>query len=164
VEPAVVEEPVAATNNQATAASSGNIEVAKANTANQIVSKTVTRKAYAEGIFKETAKSEKEGSSLMETIDFNKAVRPKTNGVGEKVYRFERINEKGGGEMHFFTDAYGADAGPNSVGFSEASGYKLVTYEVTKKTEVMESTIRSTKTKQYFSTQLQNNVKKISEE
>jgi hypothetical protein len=66
--------------------------------------------------------------------------------------------------MNFFTDVYGADAGPTAVGFSEASGYKLVTYEVTKQTEVMESSIRYTKTKQYFSTQLKNNIKKVGEE
>jgi hypothetical protein len=39
-----------------------------------------------------------------------------------------------------------------------------VTYEVTKKTTVLESTIKDTKTKQFFSTELQGNIKKISEE
>lgn len=57
-----------------------------------------------------------------------------------------------------------ADAGATGVGFSEPSGYKLVTYEVIKETEVMESTIRYTKNKQCFSDKLQNNIKKISEE
>jgi RHS repeat-associated protein len=146
-----------ATTSQVVSANGGNAT-------SQAISKTALRKAYAEKFFSSVGKSEKEVSSLMETIDFRKAVRPKTFKVGNKVFRFEKINGKDGAEMHFFTDAYGADAGPTAVGFSEASGYKLTTYEVTKETEVMESTIRGTKTKQYFSTELQNNVKKISEE
>ncbi|WP_315819573.1 hypothetical protein [Paraflavitalea speifideaquila] len=84
--------------------------------------------------------------------------------AGTKVWRFERTYGAIETEKHFYTDAYGADAGALSVGFANAMGYKLVTYEVTQRTTVLETTIRSTKTKQYFSTELQKNIKTVSEE
>ncbi|MEO6549320.1 MAG: LamG-like jellyroll fold domain-containing protein [Ferruginibacter sp.] len=121
------------------------------------------RKAYAEKIFGGTGKSSQEVNSLMETVDFKKVVREKILDIGDKIFRFERINSKGG-DMHFFTDAIGADAGPTGVGFKAANGYKLVTYEVTEKTAVMESTIKYKGNKQFFSTELQKNIRKTAEE
>ena len=128
-----------------------------------VLDKIGRRKQYAEKTFTEAGKNPRDVLNLMKTVDFKKAVREKILDIGDKVYRFERINSKGG-EMHFFTDAHGADAGPNGVGFASPEGYKLVTYEVTQKTKVMESTIRNTSNKQYFSTDLQKNIKKIGEE
>ncbi len=52
---------------------------------------------------------------------------------------------------------------PLSVGFADASGYKLVIYEVTKATSVLESTNKRSKTKQLFSTIVQSNLKKLGE-
>lgn len=40
----------------------------------------------------------------------------------------------------------------------------LITYQVSKKTKEIESTIRETGQKQYFSTELQNNIKKTNTE
>ena len=133
--------------------------------ANKPLSKIDRRKALAEKYFTGTGKSGADLNDLMETVDFSRAVKETVLNVGDKVYRFEKFNSKGGTEKHFFTDAYGADAGPTGVGFKSPEGYRLVTYEVTQKTTVMESSIRNKKgNKQYFSTELQNNIKKISEE
>lgn len=149
-----------ATQTAAKEATDANVQSATA----QPVSKSATRKAYAESVFKSAGKSDNEIGSLMKTIDFNKVVKEVTFKPGDKIFRFERINAASNGEKHFFTDAYGADNGPLSVGFSDASGYKLVTYEVTQQTSAMQSTIRGTKTTQFFSKDLQKNIKKIGEE
>jgi hypothetical protein len=68
-------------------------------------------------------KDEQQVTNLMKTIDYSKAVKPTVLKAGDKVYRFERINTKGESEMHFFTDAHGADAGATGVGFYNQSGY-----------------------------------------
>ncbi len=133
-------------------------------TESPILSKRARRREFAKDIFSRAGKSDADVKRLMNTIDFNNSVSNTTLEVGEKVYRFEKFNVKDGSEMHFFTDAAGIDGGPTGVGFGEASGYDLVTYEVTKKTTVMQSTMQGTKTKQFFSTELQNNIKKISKE
>ncbi|HRF25286.1 MAG TPA: RHS repeat-associated core domain-containing protein [Chitinophagaceae bacterium] len=156
----------AATNKQVTSANGGNASPAQSNIeaiAAPVLGKIGRRKLYAENTFKDAGKSASDVDKLMRTVDFKRAVSEKVLNVGDKVYRFERINSKGG-EMHFFTDAIGADAGATGVGFASAEGYKLVTYEVTQKTNVMESTIKGTGNKQYFSTELQKNIKKVGEE
>lgn len=113
--------------------------------------------------FIHAGKSYGEIQTLLNTIDFSKPVREKILEAGTLVFRFEKSNAGEGGDKHFFTDAYGADAGAGSVGFYDPSGYKLVTYEVTKRTTVLESTIKGKKTTQYFSTELQKNIKKTRE-
>jgi RHS repeat-associated protein len=132
------------------------------------IGKKLARTTYAQKVFANAGKSLKNIENLMNTIDFNKPVKETVLNPGDKIWRFEKTNSNGEiintGDKHFFTDAYGADAGPTGVGFRDASGYKLVTYEVTEKTAVMESTIRGTKNKQYFSTELQNRLKKVAVE
>ncbi len=125
-------------------------------------SRTATRMAFAESVFKKAGKVGDDVKNLMKTINFSKTVKETSLNVGDKIYRFERVG-KPNSDMHFFTDAHGADAGPQGVGF-EPSGYELNTYEVTKQTTVMESTIKETGQKQYFSTELQGNVKKTATE
>lgn len=125
-------------------------------------SKTTARMGLAENTFKEAGKSDGQVRNLMKTINFAKAVKESTLKVGDKIWRFERVNYPSG-EKHFFTDAYGADAGPQGVGFSDAFTYELKAYEVTTETKVLESTIRGTGQKQYFSTELQNNIKPVAE-
>ena len=155
----------AGTDKQVTAANGGNTSPAQSNieAVTPVLDKVGRRKLYAENTFKRAGKNGADVENLMNTVDFKRAVGERIFEVGEKVYRFERINSKGG-EKHFFTDAYGADAGPTGVGFRSPVGYKLVTYEVTAKTSTMGSTIKGTSNKQYFSTELQKNIKKVNEE
>jgi hypothetical protein len=127
------------------------------------LSKRFSRMSFAQRFLQNTGKSPEDIQGILNTIDFRQPVREKLFDVGDKIFRYERKNAKSA-DMHFFTDAIAADKNAQAVGFYDASGYELVTYEVLKPTSVMESTIKSTGHKQYFSTELQKNVKEISRE
>jgi hypothetical protein len=82
---------------------------------------------------------------------------------GDKVWRFERTIGNIEPEKHFFTTGDAADAGVSAVGFSNPSGYKLVTYEILENTDVLKTKMNTGYT-QYITDKLQNNIKAISEE
>jgi RHS repeat-associated protein len=124
--------------------------------------KRALRRQYAESVFTEAGKPREQVKNLMETIEFNKPVREKILEVGDKVWRYERSGAENTSK-EFFTDGLGADAGPEAMGFGDRSNYVLATYEVTKQTKVMESNIKNIGSKQYYSTTLQNSIKKISQ-
>jgi RHS repeat-associated protein len=94
-------------------------------------------------------------NKLMNSIDFGKQVFTKDLKVGELLYRWELPGVSDA--KHFFTDKTGIKSA-SSVGL-KGKGYKLVTYEVTKETNVLESTIKGSSTKQFFSTELEKYVK-----
>lgn len=77
---------------------------------------------------------------------------------GDKVFRFERTTGVVDSEKHFFTTA---DAGVKSVGFTDPTGYTLVTYEVLETTQVLKTKMNTNYT-QYISDKLQNNIKVVS--
>ncbi len=59
-------------------------------------------------VFQAAGKTPAEVKSLMQTINFNKAVGEVTFKAGDRIYRYELLNAPARGEMHFFTDAEGA--------------------------------------------------------
>ncbi|OXB06223.1 fibronectin type III domain-containing protein [Flavobacterium pectinovorum] len=82
---------------------------------------------------------------------------------GTRVWRFERTIGNIEPEKHFFTDGSAADEGVRAVGFADASGYKLVTYEILENTKVLKTKM-NTGFLQYITDKLQHNIKMISEE
>ncbi len=68
-------------------------------------------------------------------------------------------------EKHFFTDAYGADAGASSVGFANSDDYILVVYEIIEDVpNCLRTKIKGTGQNQFISNDLQNFIKEIARE
>lgn len=127
------------------------------------IGKIANRKAFAKQWFIDSGKMGAEVEKLSETINFSNPVREKILKVGDRIWRFERENATSG-TSNFYTDAYGADAGAKGVGLGDPKGYHLVEYQVVSETKVLESTIRSTGQKQFFSIDLNKNIKEVGRE
>ena len=94
--------------------------------------------------------------NLLNSIDYTQPVETITLDKGMVLYRWELDGKQA--NPQFFTDK-GGTLSPLDVGFGTEKGYTLKTFEVTKPTKVLKSTIESGNATQYFSTELSNNTK-----
>ncbi|SEK30517.1 YD repeat-containing protein [Aquimarina amphilecti] len=123
-----------------------------------------TKREIAEGFVKNSlGKNGGEAQFVLNTINFKKGVQKVVLNVGDRIWRFVTPGSDNAPNQHFYTDAYGADAGPGGVGLT--SGNKiLIEYKVTSPTTVLKTKIKGTNQTQYISKDLQNSVEEISRE